>query len=47
MTPTVIEVITSSEAVHKNADDDLGVILTPLSTTLRKLLPAQATVSRQ
>jgi NADH dehydrogenase len=47
MTPTVIDVITSSEAVHKNADVDLGVPLTPLSTTLEKLLPVQpATVNR-
>jgi NADH dehydrogenase len=45
MTPTVIEVITSNEAVHKNADDDLGVTLTPLSTTLEKLLPSPAKVS--
>jgi NADH dehydrogenase len=45
MTPTVIEVITSNEAVHRNADDDLGVTLTPLSTTLEKLLPSPAKVS--
>jgi len=40
MTPTVIEVITSNEAVHKNADVELGVTLTPLSATLEKLLPS-------
>ncbi len=40
MTPTVIEVITSNEAVHENADVELGVTLTPLSTTLGKLLPS-------
>ena len=41
MTPTVIDVITSSEVVHENADAELGVLLTPLSTTLEKLLPSQ------
>jgi len=40
MTPTVIEVITSNEAVHTNADVELGVTLTPLSSTLTKLLPS-------
>ena len=40
MTPTVIDVITSNEAVHENADVALGVTLTPLSTTLEKLLPS-------
>ncbi len=44
MTPTVIEVITSNEAVHENADAELGVTLTPLSATLEKLLPSQAKV---
>jgi NADH dehydrogenase len=38
MTPTVIDVITSNEHVHKNADVALGVTLTPLSATLEKLL---------
>jgi NADH dehydrogenase len=47
MTPTVIEVITSSEAVHRNADADLGVTLTQLPATLAKLLPSQAKASRQ
>jgi hypothetical protein len=47
MTPTVIEVITSNEAVHKNADVELGVTLTPLSATLEKLLPSQAKVGHQ
>ncbi len=42
MTPAVIEVITASEAVDENADRDLGVTLTPLATTLEKLLPARA-----
>ena len=44
MTPTVIEVITSNEAVHANADAELGVTLTPLSATLEKLLPSQTKV---
>ena len=39
MTPTVIEVITADEAVPTNGDVDLNVSLTPLSTTLEKLLP--------
>ena len=37
MTPAVIDVITSDEAVDRNADGDLGVRLTPLSDTLAKL----------
>ena len=41
MTPTVIEVITSDEAVHDNADGALGVSLTPLADTLAKLVPRQ------
>jgi uncharacterized protein YbjT (DUF2867 family) len=47
MTPTVIDVITSNEAVHENADVALGVTLTPLSTTLEKLLPSQTKVRQQ
>jgi hypothetical protein len=46
MTPTVIDVITSCEAVRENADVELGVTLTPLSATLEKLLPAQARAAR-
>ncbi len=42
MTPTVIDIITSSEDVHKNGDVELGVTLTPLSTTIEKCLPSQA-----
>ena len=38
MTPAVIEVITSSEIVEKNADVELGATLTPLSKTLEKLV---------
>ena len=38
MTPTVIEIITADETVPRNADVDLGVSLTPLSVTLKKLL---------
>lgn len=37
LTPDVIDVITSDEAVDRNADGDLGVRLTPLSDTLAKL----------
>ena len=44
MTPTVIDVITSNEAVHENADVALGITLSPLSATLEKLLPSQAQV---
>ena len=46
MTPTVIDVITSNEAVRENADVEVGVTLTPLSATLEKLLRPQATVPR-
>lgn len=45
MTPTVIDVITASEVVHENADAELGVLLTPLSATLEKLLPSQVKVA--
>jgi uncharacterized protein YbjT (DUF2867 family) len=45
MTPTVIDVITSDEAVQENADVELGVALTPLSATLEKLLPSETEVS--
>lgn len=38
VTPTVIEVITTSESVTRNADADLGITLTPLSETLEKIL---------
>jgi uncharacterized protein YbjT (DUF2867 family) len=44
MTPTVIDVITSNETVHENADVALGVTLTPLSTTIAKLLPSDGKV---
>ncbi len=37
MTPAVIDVITSDEAVDRNADGDLGIRLTPLPDTLAKL----------
>jgi len=47
MTSTVIDVITSNEAVHENADAALGVTLTPLSATLEKLLRSETEVSRQ
>jgi uncharacterized protein YbjT (DUF2867 family) len=42
MTPTVIDIITSSEDVHENGNVDLGVTLTPLSKTIEKCLPSQA-----
>jgi uncharacterized protein YbjT (DUF2867 family) len=45
MTPTVIDVITSDEAVDENADVALGVTLTPLSATLEKLLPSKPEVA--
>ena len=38
ISPTVIDVITTSEEVENNAADDLGVSLTPLSETLEKIL---------
>lgn len=47
MTPTVIEVITSSEAVRRNADAELGITLSPLPATLAKLLTSEAKVSNQ
>lgn len=40
MTPTVIDVITSNEHVHENAAAALGITLTPLASTLQKILPA-------
>jgi NADH dehydrogenase len=45
MTPAVIEVITSDEAVNENADVELGVTLTPLSATLQKLLASEPEVA--
>jgi hypothetical protein len=41
MTPTIIDVITASETVRANADGELGVTLTPLSTTLENLLRSE------
>mgnify|MGYP003388069414 CR=1 FL=1 len=38
--PTVIDVITTSETVTHNADGELGITLTPLSTTLDKIVTA-------
>ena len=40
VTPTVIDVITTSESVTHNADADLGVTLTPLFETIEKILTA-------
>ena len=45
MTPTVIDVITSNENVRENANVALGVTLTPLSTTIEKLLSAETRVA--
>ena len=45
MTPTVIDVITSSEHVRENADVALGVTLTPLLTTIEKLLDSSTKVA--
>jgi NADH dehydrogenase len=45
MTPTAIDVITSNEAVDENADVVLGVTLTPLLTTIEKLLPSETHVA--
>ena len=38
ISPTVIDVITTNEVVQKNADAEMGISLTPLSTTLEKIL---------
>jgi hypothetical protein len=38
ISPTVIDVITANEVVQKNADSEMGISLTPLSTTLEKIL---------
>jgi NADH dehydrogenase len=38
ITPTVIDVITTSEQVEHNANGELGVALTPLSETLDKIV---------
>jgi len=38
ISPAVIDVITSSEVVQKNADAEMGISLTPLSTTLETIL---------
>ena len=38
ISPTVIDVITGSEVVQKNADAEMGISLTPLSTTLETIL---------
>lgn len=41
MTPAVVDVITSDEAIERNADEELGVDLTPLPDTLAKLCEAR------
>ena len=40
ISPTVIDVITSSEDVSENADQALGITLTPLDDTLKKIIAA-------
>jgi uncharacterized protein YbjT (DUF2867 family) len=47
MTPAVIDVITSDEAVHENADVELGVTLTPLAATLQNLLTSESEVLKR
>lgn len=42
ISPTVIDVITSDEKVSNNADQALGIELTPLETTLQKIITAQS-----
>ncbi len=42
ISPTVIDVITSDEHVSSNADTALGITLTPLDTTLQKILTAHS-----
>jgi NADH dehydrogenase len=42
ISPTVIDVITSDEKVETNADQALGITLTPLDTTLQKIITAQS-----
>ena len=42
LTPDVIEVITSDEAVERNADGELGVALTPLAESIERLCKAAA-----
>jgi hypothetical protein len=38
ITPTVIDVITADELIATNADIDLRLTLTPLKTTVKKIL---------
>ena len=40
VSPTVIDVITTDEVVETNADVELDLVLTPLSTTLEKIVSA-------
>ncbi|MGE3843458.1 MAG: hypothetical protein AB7I50_17945, partial [Vicinamibacterales bacterium] len=44
MTADIIDVVTSSEHVGENADVALGVKLTPLATTIEKILAAETKV---
>ena len=47
ISPTVIDVITASEVVQKNADTDLGISLTPLSATIEKILSEKEQETRE
>jgi len=38
MSPDVVDVITADETVARNADEALGIALTPLDATLAKLI---------
>ncbi len=42
LTPDVIEVVTSDEAIDRNADGEMGVTLTPLAVSLERLCRADA-----
>lgn len=41
ITPTVIDVITSDEVVSENADTQLGIQLTPLDETIKKIVTSE------
>ena len=41
ISPTVIDVITMNEVVHRNADAAIGITLTPMDKTLEKIVATQ------
>ena len=41
ITPTVIDVITLDEVVTENANEKIGISLTPLEDTLKKILASE------